>query len=311
VRLSASNFTFSQAAGSGADLRFTKSDGISPLPFEIESWDSSAAAAVVWVKADTVYGNDDSHFVLMHWGAPGAVPLSGPAAVFDTAAGFRAVWHLNGSGSAACLDATANRLDGTPSDTAPSRINNSVIGTGQGFNGMSSYFTINNSASGPLNFPDSGFYSISAWAYVMYLDNDYHVIVGKHDQQYGLQLMAINMWEFIEYAPTSHFESVRAEPQERAWTLVTAVRAGPREYLYINGFRADTGVIIVPDTMITRDTTHDVMIGRHSPAGSPVTRYFNGVIDEVRMSSVAYSADWIRLCYMNQKQGDALVVFRD
>jgi hypothetical protein len=38
--------------------------------------------------------------------------------------------------------------------------------------------------------------------------------------------------------------------------------------------------------------------------------YFKGMLDEVRISSGACSADWIRLCYMNQKSDDALVVFK-
>jgi hypothetical protein len=39
--------------------------------------------------------------------------------------------------------------------------------------------------------------------------------------------------------------------------------------------------------------------------------YFNGRIDEVRVSSLALTADWIKLCYMNQKENDFLVVFEN
>jgi len=35
--------------------------------------------------------------------------------------------------------------------------------------------------------------------------------------------------------------------------------------------------------------------------------YFNGAIDEVVVSSVPRSGDWVKLSYMNQKQRDALV----
>jgi hypothetical protein len=38
--------------------------------------------------------------------------------------------------------------------------------------------------------------------------------------------------------------------------------------------------------------------------------YFGGKIDEVRVSSTALSADWIKLCYMNQKESDMLVRFK-
>jgi hypothetical protein len=38
--------------------------------------------------------------------------------------------------------------------------------------------------------------------------------------------------------------------------------------------------------------------------------FFKGIIDKVRGTSVAPSADWVKLCYMNQKAEDALVAFR-
>jgi hypothetical protein len=38
--------------------------------------------------------------------------------------------------------------------------------------------------------------------------------------------------------------------------------------------------------------------------------FFKGGIDEVRVMSVMPDADWIKLCYMNQKSEDLLVVFK-
>jgi hypothetical protein len=38
--------------------------------------------------------------------------------------------------------------------------------------------------------------------------------------------------------------------------------------------------------------------------------FFDGMIDEVRISNIARSGDWIKLCYMNQKENDALITFR-
>jgi hypothetical protein len=49
IRLTSSNFTFSQARNNGADIRLTKSDNTS-LPYEIERWNAAAGAAEIWVK---------------------------------------------------------------------------------------------------------------------------------------------------------------------------------------------------------------------------------------------------------------------
>jgi hypothetical protein len=48
---------FSQAQFGGSDIRFTKADNTF-LPYEIERWDSAHSQAEIWVKVDTVFGND-------------------------------------------------------------------------------------------------------------------------------------------------------------------------------------------------------------------------------------------------------------
>jgi hypothetical protein len=52
----------------------------------------------------------------------------------------------------------------------------------------------------------------------------------------------------------------------------------------------------------------NTLIGKH---GNGKNNYnFIGRIDEVRVSKTVYSADWITLCYMNQKAPDQLVTFK-
>ena len=68
-------------------------------------------------------------------------------------------------------------------------------------------------------------------------------------------------------------------------------------------------------TVCEVDTVCDhFTIGRHGrPVSIPFQQgwsYFNGKIDEVRVSGRAQGADWIRLCYMNQKADDVLTVIR-
>ena len=44
--------------------------------------------------------------------------------------------------------------------------------------------------------------------------------------------------------------------------------------------------------------------------GGSYRQYWNGKIDEVRVEKVARSADWIKLCFMNQREDDKLVRFK-
>ncbi|MBD3322102.1 MAG: DUF2341 domain-containing protein [Chitinivibrionales bacterium] len=97
VRLDASNFGFSGARADGRDIRFAKPDG-TPLRYEIEQWDPVAQQAAVWVLMDTVYADNATQSITMHWGKADAQDFSNGAVVFDTANGFMGVWHLDGRG---------------------------------------------------------------------------------------------------------------------------------------------------------------------------------------------------------------------
>ena len=95
--------------------------------------------------------------------------------------------------------------------------------------------------------------------------------------------------------------------------LLSGVRDGTSQYLYVNGERADT-LIDFPFNA-ERDGSFDLMIGRFaqimaSPNNDEGYCYFKGSIDEVRICSRARSAAWVRLCYMNQRAEHKLVVFK-
>src|SRR5436190_12775080 len=66
IRLDGSNFAFSEALGKGQDIRFTDSNGVR-LPHQIESWDSAAGRADVWVRIDTVHGGSADQSFKMLW----------------------------------------------------------------------------------------------------------------------------------------------------------------------------------------------------------------------------------------------------
>ena len=82
----------------------------------------------------------------------------------------------------------------------------------------------------------------------------------------------------------------------------------------IDGELNDTKVVYPHDTLLLRDTSNDFTIGRFlKEAGYPGFFgycYFKGSIDEVRISSVDRSKDWIRLSYINQKSDGKLVQFK-
>jgi hypothetical protein len=313
IRLNGDNFDFSQAQAGGADLRFTKADN-SFLHYEIERWDPSNQRAEIWVKADTVYGDNGTQAITMYWGNNAAGDSSNGATVFDTASQFEGVWHLAEPANGIARDATANRYDGTPSDTAPAPAPG-AIGIAREFNGVSNGIRMKGTAGSTMNFNENGRYTVSAWVYSDTLDEKWHLIVGKGNGQYYLKQQIKSRyghWEFVEYHNKSAWQMTIATMAPKTWKYLTGVREASRQYLYLDGQLADSTIKLNSDTT-SRKTSEDVSIGRHQNYVEYADEgycYFDGKIDEVRISSVARSADWINLCFMNQKEEDKLVVFK-
>jgi hypothetical protein len=320
VRLNTGNFTFSQAKTNGEDIRFAKSDSI-PLAYEIERWDAANNLAEAWVKIDTVYGNNGTQSIVMYWGNPNAASVSSSAAVFDTANGFQGVWHLAEAGNTTAYDATINHYDGTPSGMNAVSAVPGVIGTAQNFDGISTYITMANTANSKLNFPQNGNYSLSLWAYVDTIDTIWHEIAGKGHEQYYSKIKCFGnnraTWEFVEYQDQQGWEytedSVPPAPGSKTWVYITGVRSGANQYLYINGAMVNNGTPLEAGSY-ARNTGDNFMIGRYArKVFIPYYEgwcYFDGKVDEVRVLSGAQNADWIRLCYMNQRSDDKLVVLK-
>ena len=75
--------------------------------------------------------------------------------------------------------------------------------------------------------------------------------------------------------------------------------------VYVDGVCVDS--TLTGETRPSDATKYDLVIGAMT---EDFNGTFKGKIDEVRLSNVSCSMDWIRLCYMNQKIDDALVVFK-
>jgi len=310
VRLNSSNFNFSQAYANGDDIRFAKANGF-PLDFQIERWDQALALAEIWVKADTVYGNDSIRYIVMSWGVPSSGLSAVSHNVFDTANGFQGVWHLNDPVSGPVKDATINGYDGTVINATAQTSVTSIVGSGRAFAaGGSGYVLVPSTATSKLNFPENGMYAISAWVYLDMLDGGSHAIATKGDQQYNLEVFQ-NRWEFAEYKSAQNWELSSMPASAGQWTFVTGVRNKTRQYLYVNGQCVDSMIENQFKAGVYRNTGYNVMFGKTDGVTQPdFPYYFHGTLDEIRMSSRALSAGWIKLCYMNQKAVDALVVFK-
>jgi hypothetical protein len=304
VRLTSSNFNFSHAKANGDDVRFSKANN-SRLAFEIERWDASAQVAEIWVKVDTVYGNDSSQFLTMYWGNPKAANVSNGASVFDTAYGNVGVWHLE----TGLVDATPNADNGIDSSTADAA---GIIGRCRHFDpALHSFITIPNES----RFDMTTTVTLSAWVLVDTFSLEWQTIVAKGDDTYrlhrnGLLNDACFSLTTLDTANFGYYSLGGTTPvNDRSWHLVTGVFDGATMKLYVDGNLENDSSATFPCG--TNNLNLTIGDNRTRTLISNTPRYFNGSIDEVRVMKTAVSADWIKLCYMNQKTGNTLVWFKD
>lgn len=314
IRLTSEIFDFSQAQSFGGDIRFTTSRG-TPLFHEIEQWDSVNRSAAIWVKVDTVYGNNNLQSIMMYWGNPGATDASNSTGVFDTTAGYQGVWHFGDAAGSADRDATVNGFNGTSPDTSRPLVTEGVAGMGRLFNGANNYITMPNTAGSKLNFQENGNFTISAWASIDTFNGVPHVVVAKGYDQYFIRSTGANtapLWNFAQLGANNNWQACTTSAADRKWTFVTGVRQGNRQLLYYNGVLVDSTPNTFASASFSRNMSSDISIGGYLKPANSTDGYcfFKGSVDEVRMISATQSPDWVLLCYMNQRLDDRLVVFK-
>lgn len=321
VRLNNENFDFTTARSDGSDLVFIGKNGAA-LPYQIERWDASGKRAELWIKVDSIRGNDSTQSIRMFWGNSVYSPNVQTNSVFDTSDSYQGVWHLGGNSSEPARDATVNRFDGNAPAGQDPLSAEGIIGRCRWFNGENSYFTMPNTAESKLNIPQNKNYTVSAWAYLDTLDGLSHCIMSKGIEQYYLRSTynstntpsVVSLWEFVEFNNTVNVNVPTFPAVSGKWVFLTGMRQGNRQLLYCNGELVDS-VITSPPNGGFGTVLNDLYIGRFAIGIPGATNegycYFKGGIDEVRIMSTAKNADWIRLCYMNQRSDDRLVVFRE
>jgi hypothetical protein len=298
IRLKAPVFDFSQAAGNGEDVRFTKADG-TQLPYEIERWDSPNGRAEIWVKVDTIHGANSTQTITMYWGNINAKGQSSSTAVFDTTEGFVGVWHLSSYD-----DATANRHNGTNSGAVDST---GMIGPAKGFNGNEGI-----KITGLLGQPQS--ITLSAWARLDTVQN------------WGSEVISLGNAVLLRMdqtkTPAGGIKGSFHVNSDTIWyDLISDTYLQKTGWHYLS-FAIDgvnhTQTLLIDGIVYSYRTLQtpifysgmgaDTWIGRHG--NKELNWFFNGIIDEVRVSRIANSNDWSKLCFMNQKTNDALVIFK-
>jgi hypothetical protein len=302
VRLDSSSFDFSRVGPPENGIRFTNEKG-APLSCEIEHWDAAAQNAAIWVKLDTIRGNNSEQYIVMQWGDNDVVSRSDGTAVFDTALGFAGVWHLNEnpeSGTDAIKDRTANGYNGTPNGSMTGgNVASGMIGTALMFDGYDDYID-----AGKLNI--IGNYTLSCWINAGDLDSASRFIWKEFSYTlwYDAEGDGVRVEHFTDslvwrgiYQDNSRLHPLNTD----TWYYLAGTFDGDKIRLYVNGEQVDSTQTIGVNPLSSQEP---LSLGGRSG------EFVKGIMDEVRIERRARSADWIRLCYRNQKQNAVVTGFK-
>lgn len=287
VRLHKDFFDFSAARPNGEDLRFSSSTG-QPLAYQIESWDAAGGIASIWVRIPYIQGNSRQELKL-HWGKSDAASESSGKAVFNASNGYLSVWHMH--------DAVQDEVGTLVSTDTGTTATAGTIGGARRFPPGKGIFCGDKNP----NYP-SGAAPHSTEAWIRAEQPNGRVVAWGNEQAQGKVVMHHRSPPHISmdcYFSDANVSGTANVPLSQ-WSQVVHTYQKGESRLYVNG---------VLDGVTKRDGN---ALNVRSPArlwiGGWYHHYdFVGDIDEVRISQVTRSADWIKLQYENQKPQQTLV----
>ncbi len=278
VRLHKDFFDFSQAQANGQDLRFSTREG-KPLAYEIEKWDPVEGIAAVWVRIPRIHGNSRAE-IKLRWGNPLAAGKSSAKSVFNEQNGYMSVWHMNRK-----VEDVVGTLQSKDLGTKESL---GVVGGARRFSGGAGVFCGDNISNYPAG---DASHTTEAW---FRAEKPNVTIIGWGNEGGGRGSKVRMQFRSPPHVHIdSDFSDVNGESTLplSEWVHVVHTYDKGQGKIYING---------------RLDGSAEPALAIKSPArlwiGGWYDNYdFVGEIDEVRVSSRARSADWVKLEYENQK----------
>ncbi len=285
VRLGKEWFDFKQAKAHGEDIRF--SAGGKALSYQIEEWDVVNGNASIWVRIPTIKGNSRQE-IQMLWGKADATSESDGKSVFNESNGYVTVMHLDSP--AAVKDEVGTLTPQNKGCTATAGVIGPCLHFVYNKCGIMCGENITNFPAGDspnstefwfrdYELPGPWGSRFVAWG-----------IEGKCNLMLGVFSGPLRIRLGMDCPGEVNFNQ---------WYHVVHTYEKGVQKAYVNGqLSAETHA--------------------HMNFISPTRMYIGGWygswqtdcdIDEVRISKVARSADWIKLSYENQKPMQTLVGF--
>ncbi|MGA1867666.1 MAG: DUF2341 domain-containing protein [bacterium] len=297
---------------SGYDIIFRSSDtsvcdGYAPcdLYHEVEEYNATTGHLVAWVKIPFLSGDTSTDIYIYYGSECVTEPTESPENVWDE--NFKGVWHLaedqSGTGAGGLYqDSTSNDNDGTDDVSATGQ--DGQIDGGQEFDASDDGIYCGTGDS--LNITQQ--ITVSAWVNIAArpAKDKWYTFVTRNNSSariytpyiYGLDASTTTLGSefFIGGAKKDLWHgAIDIPPNEWAYVVVTF--DGTYVKHYVNTVLDNDNTTNAPGT-IDDSTGMDFVIGGKCYTES--FGWFNGFLDEIRVSSIARSVSWMATEYNNQ-----------
>ena len=276
-----SGFDYGQfGSPNGADLRFTDAGGTNALNYEVENWNTSGESPV-WVQVPEISGPTD--FITAYWGQTNTTSPQYSQDGSTWSEGYELVLHLNGDVN----DSVSSPVTVIDQNSMPT---SGIAG------GARDFESTNNSYLEPLI--DPSWYgdhitnlTISVWGRPDSTapQSPFGVLGGVFDSLYVKP--SLSSWSYR----VSDQEKTGSPVQATQWQMLGIVLDDNTASGYHNDIQHNIGVygdFVPADRIRFGDTKGD-------------SQYFDGRLDEARISRMARSPAWMRASYKTMAQNDA------
>lgn len=277
-----------QAASGSGEFVFTSSDGITTLPYEIETYSSSSGQFIGWVNVPTVSATGDTTLYMYYGGpAPGGATNQNKTGTWN--ADYKGVWHLPNGTTLSTAESTAG-ISATVVNN-PTATGGKIDGAGQFVGSGSGQYFYNFTL--PATVGDT--FTLSAWiksdssasrAGFIYAGN------AKLQIRAGTSVVGF-------YPGVATIAQGSATISTGTWYHIVYTRTAvdKNNIIYVNGSSISL-------------STNDKTTSYGTAAGSGVAladNVWDGSVDEARISNVVRSADWIKTEYNNQSDPSTFI----
>ncbi|MFP6894525.1 MAG: DUF2341 domain-containing protein, partial [Opitutales bacterium] len=295
-----------------ADLRFTAADKKTVLNYEVEIWNDADGMSWVWVQVPELVHDTK---IYAFWGKAGEATPTYATNGSTWKKGYVGVWHLN-EGAAPVADSSESGNHGENIGSGvkygqAGKVGKGVRMTQSGGNGGVKVFD-----SATLDFGNGNF-TVEMWERKEASSSDWKNVGDFGKWQTGAQ-PGENEWSLgttqtgnddkpgfsIEIGDTRHSVHASDEIAINAWNHIVGVRDGTTIRIYVNGLQEG----IETDVSGTiNNVGRDLHFGYFQFKPNLST---HATLDEMRASSVARSADWIRATYRCASANDSFTSYR-